>query len=95
MIKRFYKDKEYIGIDNHAKDTTGEWRNELSVHRFTGRPYSGKYAYDRIIEFSQVAWDLLIEKAEKQAIDSYRQVISSDTYIYLAPIFIHTQAREI
>lgn len=86
MIKRFYKDKRYIGINYTSCDTMRVWRDELTVHAFYGRPNRG---YDAIEEYTPSLWGNLLAKAQKQAEASFRAVHSTDDVIFLIPTWIH------
>lgn len=50
MIKRFYRDKWYIGVKNTARNAFGDYIKKTEIVTFKGRPYN-VYEYDDIIDF--------------------------------------------
>jgi hypothetical protein len=87
-ITRFYKGTRYIGIKNSRKDSMGEWRNELDVKAWFGRPYS-RVGWDEIYEYTPELWAKYRAIADQQAIATNREVVDSGEYMYLVPIWIH------
>ena len=79
-IKRFYRNKKYIGIDYHTKDCSGGWYPGTRASCFNGKPRS---AYDDVIEYSDKAWNDLLNMLKKQAEELCKEVVSQPTYMYL------------
>lgn len=88
MITRFYKDTRYMGVMYQAKDTMGEWRKEINLQSFYGRPYN-RYDYDEIYEYTPELWQSFVDKALAQGKTTNREVVQADNWLYLAPIWIH------
>lgn len=70
-IKRFYKDRLYIGIRDHEKDSWGEWQNILSAKIFKGKP-TGLYQ-DEMIEFTFPEWQKICDRIKQQATELGRE----------------------
>jgi len=78
--KRFYKDREYIGI-TFKKEEHGEWIESLSIKRLMGRPYN-VYDYKVTIEYNQPMWDALIKRIKSEATVYGREAIVKPGYAY-------------
>ena len=65
---RFYKDRRYIGVQHHQKDSWGDWRDVTTAKLFLGRPDLGFYG-DEVYEYTPVKWQELkcrvLEEAKK------------------------------
>lgn len=92
MIKRFYKNVRYIGVKYQNRDTFGEWRNEINLWVFWGRPYN-RFEYDAIYEHTPELWNRLVNKAAKQAVATNRELVVTDSHVYMAPIWIHRKKQ--
>jgi len=88
-ITRFMRDTQYIGVNHNSRDTFGEWRREIHVVQFQGRPFGGCSAYDEVYVYTPELWNKYLVMAMKQAADTNREVVKSDHFVYLAPIWIH------
>lgn len=97
-VRRFFKDKWYIGVNNKSRDTFGEWRDEINFKKFQGRPHgpTGVYEYDEIYDYTPDRWAHLLAKAETQAQASNgsREVAIGPDYVYLVPVWIHHKKIE-
>jgi len=89
MIKRFYKDRLYIGIQDHCKDSCGGWVDVLSAKLCLGKPDSSWY--DEIYEYSESKWNEIRERIKQQAIKLNREYSENDRYITSHPIWIHSK----
>lgn len=87
-ITRFYKDTRYMGVKYQAKDTMGEWRREINLHSFYGKPYN-RFEYDEIYEYTPTLWREFVARATVQANATNREVYQGDDFLYLVPIWIH------
>ena len=87
-ITRFYKNTRYMGVNYTAKDTMGEWRQEINLHAFYGRPYN-HFEYDEIYEYTPTLWKGFVARATEQARATNREVYQGDDFLYLVPIWIH------
>jgi hypothetical protein len=72
-IIRFYRNKLYIGVRDHEKDSFGNWEDVLSIKMFGGKPDS-LYS-DEIYEYSESKWNELIERVKKQAEQLNREFV--------------------
>ncbi len=88
MKTRFYKTTRYIGVKYHAKDTMGEWREEINLQSFYGKPYN-RFEFDEIHEYTSELWQTFVNKAAAQGKATNREVVQADNWLYLAPIWIH------
>ena len=91
-ITRFYKNTRYMGVNYTAKDTFGEWRREINLHSFYGKPYN-RFDYDEIYEYTLILWDKFVTLATKQAKATNREVYQGDNFLYLVPIWIHGEKQ--
>ena len=87
-ITRFYKTTRYMGVKYHANDTMGEWRKEINLQSFYGKPYN-RYEFDEIHEYTPELWQSFINKATEQGRATNREVVQADNWLYLVPIWIH------
>jgi len=87
-ITRFYKNTRYMGVNYQAKDTMGEWRREINLHAFYGRPYN-RFEYDEIYEYTPTLWKEFVARATEQARATNREVYQGGDFLYLVPIWIH------
>ena len=93
MINRFLKNQKYIGINFHSKDTFGQWREEINIHTWHGRPYN-KYAFDKIFCYSDMLYNYYKDMAIKQGLATNREVFEGPDYLGLGPIWIHGKKLE-
>ena len=87
-IKRFYRNRQYIGVRNHECDSFGEWKPILSAHVFTGRPPS-VYVFDEVYEYSETQWAEIIERIKRQSTELKREVKFNSKFATSYPIWIH------
>lgn len=88
MIKRFYRDRQYIGVQDHAKDSWGNWQDITSIKLFLGKPDS--FYNDEIYEYSASKWAELVNRIKKEAIEKNREFAETPVMATTYPIWIHT-----
>lgn len=93
-INRFYKTTRYMGVKHQAKDTFGEWREEINLKSWYGRPYN-QYEFDEIYEYTPELWQVFVNKAIEQGRATNREVVQGEDYLYLSPIWKHGVRHEV
>ncbi len=88
MIKRFWKDKQYIGIRDHQMDSFGNWIDVYSAKIYTGKPDSS-YT-DEVYEFTPETWAELKSRIQSQANKLKREFAETPVMMTSYPIWIHT-----
>ena len=83
-IKRFYKNRTYIGILHRHIDLRGVWQDDISIALINGIPYR-KTVWDNIIEYTPAAWEYQKRLIEEQAMEYNRDVIVKTDCIFQAP----------
>ena len=84
-IKRFYKNREYIGVMTHTRDGCGFWLEGIQARRFNGKPHD---CYDEVFEYTSDKWDTLLETAHKQADQLCKVVVENTYYFFLGTKWI-------
>jgi len=87
MIKRFFKNRQYIGIQTHQRDSWGAWQDITSAKLFWGRPDS--FYNDKIYEYTPIKWAELRDYINKEAHVLKREFAERPGLITSYPIWEH------
>jgi len=79
-IKRFLKNKKYIGICYKHKDCFGFWQDDISIHLISGKPRN-KSDYDNIVDYTLTAWEVVSRLIKEQAEKYNRNIIIRNGFI--------------
>ena len=71
-IKRFYKDRLYIGVQDHNKDSWGDWQDITTAKVFRGKPDMGFYG-DEVYEYTEATWATLRSRIQQEATQLNRE----------------------
>ena len=85
MVKRFYKDRKYIGVMDHQRDSWGAWQDITTIKIFYGKP-SSLYD-DAIYEFTPDKWAELIGKIRAEAKELNREFVITAHMVTSYPIW--------
>ena len=87
MIKRYYKNRLYIGVCDHQKDSWGNWVDVLTVRGCHGKP---DITYrDHVEEYTPERWSYWREQVRAQANTLVREFTENENTITSYPIWIH------
>lgn len=84
-LKRFYKDKVYIGVRDHQKDSWGGWEDITTVKLFLGKPDS--LYRDEMYEYTDARWYALVARVKSEAASKNREFVSIDRMATTYPIW--------
>jgi len=85
-ITRYFKNKQYIGVRDHEKDTWGNWVNVLTVRAIYGKP---DIIYrDVVEEYTIERWDYWKQQVAKQAKEMNRRYLEEATMLTSYPIWM-------
>lgn len=74
MIKRFYRDRLYIGVSTQQKDSFGTWIDVATAKVFHGKPDLSFYG-DEVYEYTPEIWEGLRRRIQVEAVSQGREFV--------------------